>query len=89
MLSEYELRVLREMEADLEGPPRSGRTVARAKLRWVGLAGAAVWVAVICVLGVFVGALAAVVAAATSLVVVACSTPLCRQRVVRLWRRAR
>lgn len=89
MLSEYELRVLREIEADLEGPAWSGRTAARARLRWLGWAGAVVWVAVICVLGVFVGPLAAVVAAATSLVVAGATTPFVRCQTARIWRRWR
>jgi Flp pilus assembly protein TadB len=85
MLSKYELRVLRELEADLEGPPRSRRTAPRRSLRWVGAAGVVLWGVVIAVLAVVVDLLAALIAAITSLAVVAGSTLLRRQRLSRIW----
>lgn len=89
MLSEYELRVLREIEADLEGPRPSGRTAPRPWLRWQAVAGAVLWAAVIAVLAVFVDLLAALVAAVTSLIVLAGSTAVVRQRIQRVWKQQR
>jgi hypothetical protein len=89
MLSEYELRVLREIEADLEGPPTSSGTRVRTWLRWLGAVLAVLWAVVIALLGVFVDLLAALVAAGTSLIVLAGSTPQIRHRIRRVWQRQR
>jgi DUF3040 family protein len=80
MLSEYELRVLREIEADLEKRPQSARRSWRTHRR-LGWVGGVVWTGMIVVLGAFAGALAAVVAAATSLVVLVGAAPPVRRRI--------